>query len=62
MPARSPRRVTVRARIRDDRSGNAGEGYASSPSQVFFRGPSGQRVFAMLSGNERISGTALDGV
>jgi hypothetical protein len=55
--------IRVRGRITDDQAGNAGEGYTSSPSQVSFKSPSGgQRTYAMLSGHERVSGTALDGV
>ena len=39
--------ITVTARITDAGVGNAGSG---SASQVSFRSPSGQRVFAMLAG------------
>jgi serine protease len=55
--------ITVTARITDNLAGNAGEGYSSSPSQIRFKSPSGnQSVTAMLSGTERVSGTALDGI
>ena len=54
--------ITVTARITDNLSGNAGESYSSSPSQIRFRSPSGsQFVDALLSGTERVSGTARDG-
>jgi Ca2+-binding RTX toxin-like protein len=53
---------TVTARITDDLSGNAGEGYSSSPTQIRFRSPSrNQFVDVMLSGFQLISGTATDG-
>lgn len=53
----------VTARITDNLSGNAGEGYISSPTQVRFKSPSGkQTVDVMLSGWQLISGTPQDGV
>jgi hypothetical protein len=53
---------TVTARITDDLSGNAGEGYISSPTQIRFRSPSGnQFTDVMLSGWELISGTPQNG-
>ena len=61
--------ITVSARIIDNlagnagNAGNAGAGYRSSPSQIRFKSPSGNQIVdAMLSGYERVSGTALDGV
>ena len=43
------RTITVTARITDDLAGNAGAGYTSSQSQVWFRSPSGQSTYAMLT-------------
>ena len=58
----NPGTFTVTARITDDLSGNAGEGYISSPTQIRFRSPSGnQFVDVMLSGWQLISGTPQDG-
>jgi hypothetical protein len=55
-------KIAVTAKITDDLSGNAGDGFSSSPSQIRFRSPSGgQFVDAILSGYERVNGTALDG-
>ena len=53
----------VTARITDNLSGNAGEGYISSPTQIRFRSPSGsQFTDVMLSGWQLVSGTPQDGV
>ena len=58
----NPGTFTVTARITDDLSGNAGEGYTSSPTQVRFRSPSGnQFTDVMLAGWQLISGTPQDG-
>ncbi len=55
--------ITISAKIQDDISGNAGNGYSSSPSQIRFRSPSGNQFStALLSEPERISGTALEGI
>jgi Ca2+-binding RTX toxin-like protein len=52
----------VTARITDNLSGNAGEGYISSPTQIRFRSPSGQQFTdVMLSGWQLVSGTPQDG-
>jgi Ca2+-binding RTX toxin-like protein len=52
----------VTARITDNLSGNAGEGYTSSPTQIRFRSPSGQQFTdVMLSGWQLVSGTPQDG-
>lgn len=54
--------LQVTARITDNLSGNAGEGYISSPTQIRFRSPSGsQFVDVMLSGYQLIDGTPTDG-
>jgi hypothetical protein len=56
-------KITVLAGIDDDLSGNAGQGYSSSPSQIRLRSPSGdQFVDMMLSGSKRISGDSLSGI
>jgi len=55
--------LQVTAHITDDLSGNAGEGYTSSPTQIRFRSPSGnQFVDVMLAGYQLIDGTPTDGV
>ena len=52
----------VTAQITDDLSGNAGEGYTSSPTQLRLRSPSGKQfVDVMLSDYQRISGTSTNG-
>jgi hypothetical protein len=57
-----PATIAVTAHITDDLSGNAGNGFTGSGSQVFFVEPDGQRNFAMFSDGQRISGTNVDGV
>jgi Ca2+-binding RTX toxin-like protein len=53
----------ITARITDNLSGNAGEGYISSPTQILLLSPSGkQSIHVMLSGWQLISGTPQDGV
>ena len=54
--------ITVTAHVTDDLSGNVGSGFSSSPSQVIFKGPNSQQVFAIFSDGQRISGDAVDGV
>jgi Ca2+-binding RTX toxin-like protein len=57
-----PGTFSVTARITDDLSGNAGEGYSSSPTQIRFRSPSKKQfVDVMLSGYQMVSGTPVDG-
>ena len=54
--------LVVTAQITDDLSGNAGDGYSSSPTQIRFRSPSGsQFVDVMLSGWQLIDGTPQNG-
>jgi len=54
--------LLVTAQITDNLSGNAGDGYSSSPTQIRFRSPSGnQFVDVMLSGYQRIEGTPQNG-
>jgi hypothetical protein len=52
----------VTAQITDNLSGNAGEGYTSSPTQLRLRSPSKKQfVDVMLSDLQRISGTSTNG-
>lgn len=53
--------VVCRARIVDDLAGNAGDGYASSPSQALLVSQTGQTKVAMLDVHRLISGTPRDG-
>ena len=60
--AESGQTITLTARITDDLAGNAGDGYYSSPSQVFFVSPSGrQSVVAMFDARKLVSGSPQDG-
>jgi Ca2+-binding RTX toxin-like protein len=53
----------VTARITDNLSGNAGDGYTSSATQIRFRSPSrNQFIDVSLGGWQLISGTPQDGV
>ena len=55
-------KIVVRAVIHDDLSGNAGEGYSSSPSQIRLLSPSGEQlVDLMLDGSHRIINNAQSG-
>lgn len=60
--ARGSVAIKCRARLVDDLSGIAGEGYTSSPSQARFRSPSGQIRDVMFDPQARISGDLHDGV
>ena len=54
--------IKCRARLVDDLSGVAGEGYTSSHSQARFRSPSGQIRDVMFDPQARVSGDSHDGV
>ncbi len=54
--------ITVDVRLTDDLVGPAGNGYTSSPTQVRFTHSSGQYVTAIFQAEDRISGTASDGI
>lgn len=58
-----PAIVELRARITDQKSGVAGDGYTSSPSQVRFKSPSKTQIVDGMfdSGQHLINGTSQDG-